>query len=221
MERVVEPELMEDLEQAEAYANADFEEPHSRMIEKFKEGFPDFDGKGFGLDLGCGPADISVRMAKAFPRLVIHGVDGSEAMLEFGRKRITAEGLEAGIILYKGGILEVSLPRTSYDVILSNSLLHHLHEPEVLWQTIKRFGKDSALVFVMDLFRPRSEEEAGKIVAEYAAEGPEILRRDFYHSLLAAFTLAEVESQLVEADLQDTLKVERVSDHHLIVCGEL
>ncbi len=35
VKRVIEPELMGGLEQAEAYANADFEEPHRRVIELF------------------------------------------------------------------------------------------------------------------------------------------------------------------------------------------
>ena len=33
MERVIEPELMSDKEQAIAYANANFEEPHNHFLE--------------------------------------------------------------------------------------------------------------------------------------------------------------------------------------------
>jgi len=221
MERITEPELMNDIEQAEAYAKADFEEPHDNMIKKFKEIFSDFDGQGFALDLGCGPADISIRMAKAYPNLIIHGVDGSEAMLKFGYENIEKEDLKERVFLFKAIIPDINLPRTNYEFIFSNSLLHHLHKPEVLWQTIKKFGQKSTKVFIMDTFRPKSKEEAKEIVSKYSGNEPEILRRDFYNSLLAGFSVEEVENQLREANLNKCLKVEQFSDRHLIVYGIL
>ena len=40
MERIVEPELMSGAEQAQAYADANFEEAHSRYPLLFREKFP-------------------------------------------------------------------------------------------------------------------------------------------------------------------------------------
>jgi SAM-dependent methyltransferase len=82
MQRVPEPELMREDLQAKAYAEADFEEPHSNFIKLFQQNFPRVNIKGFVLDLGCGPGDISIRFARAFPKCAVHGVDGSEAMLK-------------------------------------------------------------------------------------------------------------------------------------------
>jgi len=67
MERILEPELMGDMEQAEAYANADFEEPHSRVIELLAAEFQRPRISGRILDLGCGPGDITFRLARRFP----------------------------------------------------------------------------------------------------------------------------------------------------------
>jgi trans-aconitate methyltransferase len=83
MDRILEPELMDDLEQARAYAEADFAEPNSHFVELFLERFPDWDRTGAILDLGCGPGDIALRLAETFPQCEIHGVDGSAAMLQF------------------------------------------------------------------------------------------------------------------------------------------
>ncbi|HET9234400.1 MAG TPA: SAM-dependent methyltransferase, partial [Candidatus Eisenbacteria bacterium] len=58
MERIPEPELMTEDEQARAYAQADFEEAHSRFIALFRETFPEV-SEGTALDLGCGPGDIT------------------------------------------------------------------------------------------------------------------------------------------------------------------
>jgi 2-polyprenyl-3-methyl-5-hydroxy-6-metoxy-1,4-benzoquinol methylase len=108
----------------------------------------------------------------------------------------------------------------AYDIVLSNSLLHHLHDPAVPWGTIKSAAKPGATVLVMDLFRPPSEAAAAALVTAHAATAPEVLRRDFHNSLLAAFTPEEVEEQLGAAGLEQ-LRVERVSDRHLAVGGRI
>jgi hypothetical protein len=63
MERVLEPELMDDPEQTEAYAAADFAEENQGFVDRFAEYFPEF-SSGRVLDVGCGPADIPVRFAR-------------------------------------------------------------------------------------------------------------------------------------------------------------
>jgi hypothetical protein len=45
------------------------------------------------------------------------------------------------------------------------------------------------------LLRPDSPEAAQAIVDQYASGEPEVLRRDFYNSLLAAFTEDEIGAQ--------------------------
>ena len=97
---------------------------------------------------------------------------------------------------------------------------HHLHEPQVLWQTVRQYAKRGTIVFVPDLRRPPSRAKAREFVRKYSGGEPEVLRRDFYNSLLAAFTPAEVRKQLKRAGLQ-MLKVEIISDRHLLVFGRV
>ena len=108
-----------------------------------------------------------------------------------------------------------------YDLILSNSLLHHLHEPQVLWRSVRSVARPGALVLIMDLMRPPSAGWAAALVESYAYDAPAVLRRDFENSLHAAFEPAEVTAQLREADLADWLEVNVVSDRHLAVWGRL
>ena len=70
----------------------------------------------------------------------------------------------------------------------------------------------------MDLLRPASPEEAQAIVDRYAADEPEILRRDFYNSLLAAFTEDEIASQLARMNLTRLL-IDVIDDRHWVVGG--
>lgn len=218
MKRVPEPELMDDDAQARAYAEAGFEEPHRQFVELFRAQWPVLSLQGRVLDLGCGPADITLRFARAWPGTVIDGIDGAEAMLGYGRERIRRHGLEGRIRLWRARLPDDPLPGHGYDAVISNSLLHHLRDPAVLWEAVKAAARPGAPVFVMDLMRPGSEAQARALVEEHAAGEPEVLRRDFYHSLLAAYRVGEVRDQLAAAGLAG-LSVRAVSDRHLVVAG--
>jgi SAM-dependent methyltransferase len=220
--RIPEPELMDEAAQAKAYADADFAAPHERCVDLFAASWPASRGAvaGVALDLGCGPADVVVRAARRFPGLVVDGVAGAEAMLALGRARVAAHGLVNRVRLYRAFLPDDPLPRTGYDIVTSNSILHHLHDPQALWRTLWRAAAPGAHVFLMDLMRPSSTEEAAAMTDRYAAGEPEILRRDFHASLLAAFTPDEVRAQLAEAGLA-SLRVDVVSDRHLTVSGAM
>lgn len=220
MKRIPEPELMNGAEQAAAYAFADFEEPHARFIEVFRETFPNEKIKGTVLDLGCGPGDITIRFVRAFPGCTVHGVDGAVAMLDHGRRRLEREDLVGRVDLIEAYLPGAALPQDRYDAVISNSLLHHLHDPMVLWDTVKKYAKLDAPVFIMDLLRPSSREQALALVDEYASNEPDILRHDFLHSLLAAYRVDEVNGQLRAAGL-DGLIVRQISDRHLLIHGRM
>ncbi len=218
MERVPEPELMDEAEQARAYAEADFAVPHERFVDLYRECFPGDAPRGWVLDLGCGPGDVSRRFARAFPGCRIHGVDGAPAMLEEGARLLRGSPEEGRIRFHRCRLPGDPVPREDYVAVISNSLLHHLHDPRVLWDAVRAAARPGTPVFVMDLMRPESRDEARGMMETYAAGEPEVLREDFYNSLLAAFTPGEVAAQLREAGLAD-LRVQAVSDRHLIAWG--
>ncbi|WP_398318314.1 class I SAM-dependent methyltransferase, partial [Vulcanococcus sp.] len=84
MERVPEPELMEGRHQAAAYAAADFNASDGAVITRLGQLFP----AGLGprvIDLGCGPGNISFRLAGLDPQAQVLGIDGSAPMLELAQ----------------------------------------------------------------------------------------------------------------------------------------
>jgi SAM-dependent methyltransferase len=218
MQRIPEPELMDDPVQAEAYAAADFDAAHSRIVETFEACFPGADLKGRVLDLGCGPGDISFRFAARYPGCSVIGVDGSSAMIRLANRRRADDAVGERVRFVEGLLPGAPIPDGPYAAIVSNSLLHHLHRPEVLWQAIDAHADRGTCIYVADLRRPQDADAARRLVRKYAADEPEILQRDFYNSLLAAFTPAEVEVQLAAAGLAG-LSVEVISDRHLLVHG--
>lgn len=220
MDRIAEPELMDDPEQARAYAMADFSEPHQAFVEHFGKCFAHHNPKRV-LDLGCGPADISIRFARAYPGCEVTGIDGAEAMLALGREAINAAGMQSRIQLVKI-YLPGPVPETGgFDTLISNSLLHHLADPMVLWGTLKTNARERTAVFVMDLLRPDSRRAARELVEVYAGDELETLKEDFFHSLLAAYHPDEIRAQVYRAGLADHLQIGVISDRHLIVWGYL
>ena len=219
MDRILELEVMDDPAQAVAYARADFAEVNQAFVDRFRATFPDF-AAGRVVDLGCGPADIPIRLARALPAAHVTGVDASKPMLELAREAVAAAGLAARIVLVEGRLPGLPLPAGGFDAVTCNSLVHQLPDPAPFWQEVRRLGRHAASVLVVDLFRPDTPAAAHAIVEKYSGGEDPIMKRDFFNSLCAAFTPDEVAGQLKAAGLAH-LKAEVISDRHWAVAGLL
>ncbi len=102
----------------------------------------------------------------------------------------------------------------------SNSLLHHLHDPQVLWRTVVELAAPGAVVYIRDLRRPATAAAAEDLLAHHLSSAPAVLQRDFLASLHAAFRPEEVAAQLEAAGLGG-LRVEPLDDRYLEVWGRL
>lgn len=218
MDRVPEVEIMDEPEQVRAYVRANFEQENQAFVERFLEYAPDLQD-GHILDLGCGPADIPIRLARALPGCRITGIDASQPMIDAGKQAIKTAGLAERITLRCERLQSMSV-EDQYDAVISNSFLHHLVNPLRFWFAVKQLVKPGGTVLVMDLVRPESPEGAQAIVDQYAPHEPPILRRDFYNSLLAAFTEDEVAAQLAEMNFSRLL-IDVPDDRHWVVGGRV
>jgi SAM-dependent methyltransferase len=214
--RVPEPELMDEPEQARAYADADFHESHDQFVAAIASRFGP--RSGLVLDLGCGPADPTVRIALANPAVTIVAVDAGPVMLGLAQERVERTGLSSRIRLERRRLPDPTLGGQRFDGVVSNSLLHHLSDPMVLWKTVTDCVRPGGFIAVMDLLRPSHLGEVDRLVALHVAGAPPVLQADFRHSLLAAYRPDEVEQQLARAGL-GRLDVAPISDRHLLVAG--
>jgi ubiquinone/menaquinone biosynthesis C-methylase UbiE len=220
MKRIPEPELMDSEEQTLAYAEADFEESNSLFVSEFLDRFPDLGDSGKLADLGCGPGDIAIRTALALPGWQVTGIDAGENMLQRAREHPGYPGVADRVRFHLAYLPDPSLAANSWNALISNSLLHHLPDPQVLWNSIGQLATPGAAVQVMDLARPDSQAAAMALVDRYAEGAPDILREDFYNSLLAAYTVEEITQQLAQAGLE-SLEATTISDRHWLVSGTL
>ena len=218
MERVLEPEVMDDPHQILAYAQADFEEENQGFVDQFFTLYPDLENPHI-VDVGCGPGDIPLRVARCHPTCRVTGIDASQPMITYAEQAAQQAGLQDRIQFRCQRFQDVNLASPA-DAVISNSLVHHVPNPLRFWYSLKTFLKPGAPILVMDLLRPESPEEAQAIVDEHAAEESAQLRQDFYHSLLAAFTEDEVAAQLAELNLSRCF-VDVQDDRHWIVYGHV
>ena len=214
MERILEPEIMDNAAGAAAYAHADFSESNQWFVDRLVAEFP----KPLRevIDLGCGPADVPIRLARATPDSHITAVDGSLEMLKLAEQAVRTAGFERRIVLQHTRIPSALLPDAAFDAVLSKDMLHHLPDPSVLWREAKRVVKPGGIICVMDLVRPESPEAAMAIVESVTPNEHPLLKQDFYNSLCAAFTVEEVRDQLRNARLP--LEVE-LSARHMRIRG--
>ena len=218
MERVLEPEVMDNPDQVLAYASADFEQENQGFVDQFLGLYNDLDENHI-VDLGCGPGDIAIRLARSHPTCRITGIDASAPMISYAEHAVEKAELTDRIQFLCQRFQEVTLPSPA-DAIISNSLAHHVPNPLRFWYGVKALVKPGGPVFVMDLLRPDSLDAAQEIVDQYAKHETDQLRQDFLNSLLAAFTEDEVASHLAELNLT-RLMVDVPDDRHWIVYGRV
>jgi len=215
--RLAEPEVMDLDAEVRAYACADFAEVNAAFVERLLAVAGPRSAVQ-AVDLGTGPGDIPLRVASARPGWRITAVDASEAMLRWARSAVVRAGVADRIRLVRADAKTLPFAAGTFDVVFSNSILHHLSSPERLWSEIRRVGRPGAAVFVRDLARPADAKTAWQIVRQYAARESSLLQEECYRSLRAAYQPDEVRDQLRAAGLR-TLEVANVTDRHLDVFG--
>ena len=212
MRRIPEPELMESTEQAHAYSSADFSESNNLFIKNlFSEAIINTQTKI--LDLGCGDGEIPIKIFKK-QACDITAVDGSGAMLNEFRNKLKLNKINE-IKIYKGLIDEHLFTQEKFDIVISNSLVHHIRDIRSFWHNLIRLVNFSGLIICMDLKRPTGEDNLQAILKKYGGSN-RVLLRDFENSLRASYTVYEIEEQLISID-KISFSIKAVSDRHFFV----
>jgi len=216
MPRVPEPEPMDIAEEAQVYAQADFAEVNAGFVARLLELVGPQEA-GLALDLGTGPGDIPRRVIRERPAWRIVAADVSLPMLGYVHRAVEPDGAIHALCM---DAKTAPFPPGVFDIIFSNSILHHVSDTDRFWAEVRRVAKPHALVFLRDLARPASRAAAADIVAQYAGTETGLLREEFYRSLLSAYTPDEVRGQLARSGLAQ-LRVAMSSDRHLDICGTI
>lgn len=168
---------------------------------------------GHFLDVGTGPAQIPILLAQRCPHIQITGIDLSEEMLKIAERHVTDNGLTDRISLELIDAKTLPYPDNTFDGLISNSIVHHIHDAEKALQEMGRVVKPKGVVLIRDLIRPKTEAEAQSFVDRYAGEDTPYQQKLYYDSFLAAFTVAEVNQMLARMDMPGAVVVKSTDRH--------
>ena len=101
------------------------------------------------LDVGCGPATVTVDLAERVVDGRVVGVDASAAVLDSARELATQRGT-ANITFQQANAYELPFADGTFDVVYAHQLLQHLSDPVAALREMKRVAKPGGLVAVRD-----------------------------------------------------------------------
>ncbi len=190
--RKPEPEVMSDSEEVEAYASAAgqayLDVTDNTLVEHVLSFGPLV---GWLLDLGTGPGGIPLKIARRSPELRVVGVDRSANMVRAARRAAVELGLERRAFFFLADAHRLCFQDASFDVVLSNSLLHHLHDPGAVISEMARVSKAEGLVLARDLRRP-SRLAFPLHVRWYGRYYSGLMKKLYVDSVRAAYTGREL-----------------------------
>ena len=231
MERIPEPELMNKKEQVISYDEADFSEGEVNLINQINYYLLrkniSLGEKDLIVDLGCGPGNISEKLAIKWPNTEVIGIDGSQEMIlraEFNKKNSTNQKKLKNLHYICLDIKDIKLNnflfKRKISLLVSNSLIHHIINLEDFFNTIRILSSNKTVNFHKDLKRPLDKTSALELKAQCSTKYNEILTNDYYASLRASYTLKELKNFTLENDLS-SLEVFEEGDNYLIVYGNV
>ena len=212
MRRIPESELMESTEQARAYSCADFRESNNIFVNNLFRVSKINDTTKI-LDIGCGDGEIPIQILKR-KNCDITAVDGSEAMLDEFYKKVKNNNIR-NIKIMNSLIDDELLVDSKFDIVMSNSLVHHIKDIKSFWKNLIRLTDNNGIILCMDLQRPDDESSLINLLQTYGGNNL-TLKKDFENSLRAAYTIDEIKSQLDEIN-KISFTIKPVSDRHFFV----
>lgn len=210
LERVLEQEVMDTLEDAQEYAAIDNSEVNEVFVAQAVELAP---RTGLVLDVGTGPAEIAVLLARRALGLRILAIDLGEHMLATARRNVKEAGLDRRIEIRRADAKATGLETASVEMVISNSLVHHIPNPTTMFAEVRRVLRPGGALFLKDLHRPETSAELAHLVETYAADCTPYQRRGFSESLAAGLTVQEVVATCANVGLEG-VRVRRCSDRH-------
>lgn len=216
MQRILEPEVMDTLEEAIEYDAMDFTEVNTDFAQ---QAIALAHSTAKVLDVGTGTARIPILIAQQRPAWEITGIDLAQSMLDIGKKNIAQANLEKQIHLEAVDAKQMIYTDAQFDLVLSNSLLHHLPNPLPFLKELNRVLKPNGGILLRDLLRPRSADMINDIVEQIAEDYTRHQKQLFRDSLYAAFTLEEIEELMQKAGIEQA-KIYQSSERHWTVKRE-
>lgn len=214
MPRTPEPEVMAESDEVEAYASAAaqayLDAVDNTLVEQVVSLAPTVqasDGhpsalSGWLLDVGTGPGGIPLKLVRRCPGLRAVGIDRSLNMVRAASQSAREQGLADRAFFLVADARRIAFPDGCFDIVLSNSVLHHLHNPIPVLNEMARLVKPSGMVLLRDLRRP-SRLAFALHVGWFGRYYSGLMKKLYEDSVRAAYTASELRALLRGSALAD------------------
>jgi ubiquinone/menaquinone biosynthesis C-methylase UbiE len=203
--RVPEREVMDDSSEVAAYSSAAAQAHLDKVDNTFvQHALRLVAGKerGRALDIGTGPGEIVLKLAKRQRLWKFVGVDRSANMIGQARSNLVSVGEVAGRVeFHTADGNRLSFPDRAFDLVMCNSVLHHLAEPGNLLAEMARVAKPTAAILLRDLRRPGRLAYAFH-VRWHGRHYSGTMYQLYKDSVRAAYTVAELHALLDSSPLR-------------------
>jgi 2-polyprenyl-3-methyl-5-hydroxy-6-metoxy-1,4-benzoquinol methylase len=227
LNRILEPEVMDSEREAQEYNDMDHSVVNQRFVEELFQfvrdqnavgavGAVGADGEidlGDVLDLGTGTALIPIELCRQDHECRVMAVDLAVSMLELARYNVEAGGMIERITLAQVDAKKMGYDRGAFDVVISNSIIHHIPQPLSCLREMVRVVAEDGLLFIRDLMRPEDTETLEELVVAYAGKESEYSQKLFRDSLHAALSLDEIRELVASLGFEPD-SVKATSDRH-------
>lgn len=218
LSRILEPEVMDSPEEATDYDAMDHRDVNTRFVADLLASLAPSPSPQPSvpldiLDLGTGTAQIPIELCRRYRDCRVMAADAAVNMLELARYNIEVESLTQRIELAHVDAKTLPFKDAMFDVVMSNSIVHHIPEPMTVLREAVRVVRPGGLLFIRDLLRPDSDEQLQSLVQTYTAGANEHQQRMFAESLHAALSLEEIRELIASLGF-DREMVQQTTDRH-------
>jgi SAM-dependent methyltransferase len=212
-ERVPEPEIMDDADEISAYAGAAAEAHLARLDEACVAHALSLGVReGLALDAGCGPGGMALLLARRAPGLSVLGIDVSPRMVAEAGRAAREAGLAGRARFLVGDSKRLGLESERFDLVLSNSVLHHLSAPLPALNEAARVLRPGGALLLRDLRRPH-RALLPLHLAWHGRAYRGTMRRLFEASVRAAYSEAELADLLRRSTIRGARLFREGSSH--------
>lgn len=160
--------------------------------------------EGVFLEVGPGPAFISIEIARRIPQAHFVGLDISERMIEIGTRNVAGAGLLERIVLRRGDATEMPFDDAEFDFVVSSGSLHHWSKPTKVLDEIYRVLRPGKLALISDLRTDASKEKIDESSRHIRSR---FMRWGLRHSVGESYTQQGIEEILSRTHFE---KAERI-----------
>jgi len=117
------------------------------------------------LDVGCGPAEILVRLARLSPTLRLTGVDVDGPMIDRARRKAARARVAPTLVVADAAALPFE--DGSFDLVVSSFAVHHWPDPHAGLAEVMRVLKPGGRAIIWDIAPPMAMVEAHTAAAAH------------------------------------------------------